>query len=90
MKSIPSLLGRALAPGQLRRSPTPRSSSSGLIGRSLCRALPPASATTDPLVLAFARQSHPGSGCAVIYATAYPFTVVLRIVTTQSLAFILS
>jgi putative transport protein len=49
-----------------------------------------AGSMTDPPALAFAQQAHPGSGTAIAYATVYPLTMLLRVLTAQVLVFVLS
>ena len=49
-----------------------------------------AGAMTDPPALAFAQQANAGNGTAVAYATVYPLTMLLRVLTAQVLVFVLS
>jgi putative transport protein len=47
-----------------------------------------AGAMTDPPALAFAQQAHEGSGTSVAYATVYPLTMLLRVLSAQMLVFL--
>ncbi len=49
-----------------------------------------AGAMTDPPALAFAQQTNSGNGTAVAYATVYPLTMLLRVLSAQVLVFVLS
>lgn len=46
-----------------------------------------AGSMTDPPALAFAQQSHEGSGTSVAYATVYPLVMILRVLSAQMLVF---
>jgi putative transport protein len=48
-----------------------------------------AGSMTDPPALAFANSASGGEGPAVTYATVYPLTMILRIVSAQALVFIM-
>ncbi|OAM87337.1 putative transporter [Termitidicoccus mucosus] len=46
-----------------------------------------AGSMTDPPALAFAQQTHEGTGTSVAYATVYPLVMLLRVLTAQMLVF---
>lgn len=46
-----------------------------------------AGSMTDPPALAFAQQSHEGSGTSVAYATVYPLVMLLRVLSAQMFVF---
>jgi putative transport protein len=46
-----------------------------------------AGSMTDPPALAFAQQSHEGSGASVAYATVYPLVMLLRVLSAQMFVF---
>lgn len=49
-----------------------------------------AGSMTDPPALAFAQKAHEGSATSVAYATVYPLTMLLRVVSAQVLIFVSS
>lgn len=48
-----------------------------------------AGSMTDPPALAYAQQTHQGNDTSVAYATVYPLTMLLRVLTAQVLVFFL-
>jgi putative transport protein len=48
-----------------------------------------AGAMTDPPALAYAQQVHEGNATSLAYATVYPLTMLLRVMTVQCLALFL-
>jgi putative transport protein len=48
-----------------------------------------AGAMTDPPALAYAQQVHEGNATALAYATVYPLTMILRILSVQLMALLL-
>ena len=47
-----------------------------------------AGSMTDPPALAFAQQTHESTGTSVAYATVYPLTMLLRVLSAQMLVFL--
>jgi putative transport protein len=49
-----------------------------------------AGAMTDPPALAYAQQVHEGNETSLAYATVYPLTMLLRILSVQCMALLLT